>query len=343
MRILILGGTRFMGPRVVARLARAGHELCVFHRGRSRTRLPDGCRELFGDRRQLEAHARELRAADPDCVLDMIAATEADALALVGVFSGHAARLVVVSSMDVYRPYGRMLGREVGPPDPVPLDEDGPLRESRYPYQGETPRASDDPARWLDDYDKILVEETVLAAADLEATVLRLPMVYGPDDYQHRLHPYLKRMDDDRPAILLDRARAAWKVSRGYVDNMAAAIALAVIDARASGRTYNVCEPHTPSEQEWVESIARAAGWPGRIEIVPASALPESLREEGTDHHLACDASRIRRELGYREVVDRHSALARTVAWERAHPPEQIDAAAFDYAAEDRVLAARER
>ena len=54
---------------------------------------------------------------------------------------------------------------------------------------------------------------------------------------------------------------------------------------------------------------------------------------------LVADSSRIRAELGYRELTAPADAYARTVAWERAHPPEQIDPAAFDYAAEDAALA----
>ncbi len=76
--------------------------------------------------------------------------------------------------------------------------EDAPLRDRRYPYRGEVPRATDDPERWLDDYDKILVEQAVMGELSLPGTVLRLPMVYGPGDLQHRLFPYVKRMADRR-------------------------------------------------------------------------------------------------------------------------------------------------
>jgi hypothetical protein len=51
------------------------------------------------------------------------------------------------------------------------------------------------------------------------------------------------------------------------------------------------------------------------------------------------DTTRIREELGYTEPVSRDEALRRTVAWERAHPPEEVDPQAFDYAAEDALLA----
>lgn len=53
-----------------------------------------------------------------------------------------------------------------------------------------------------------------------------------------------------------------------------------------------------------------------------------------TDHHLVTDSARIRRELGYRETVPLDVALARTIAWERQHPPENVDPSQFDYPAE---------
>jgi hypothetical protein len=51
------------------------------------------------------------------------------------------------------------------------------------------------------------------------------------------------------------------------------------------------------------------------------------------------DTTRIRLELGNTEAVSRAEALRRTIMWERAHPPGQIDPEDVDYAAEDRVLA----
>lgn len=74
----------------------------------------------------------------------------------------------------------------------------------------------------MDAYDKILVERAVMGDADPVGTILRLPMVYGPGDPQHRLFQYLKRMDDRRPAILMDEGAAGWRWSRGYVENVAA-------------------------------------------------------------------------------------------------------------------------
>ncbi len=113
----------------------------------------------------------------------------------------------------------------------------------------------------MDAYDKIAVERVVLANADLPGTVLRLPMVYGPGDSQHRLFEYLKRMDDNRPTIPVDEGLASWRWTRGYVENVAAAVALAATNPRATGRVYNVGEDKGRSTIEWIEEIGGAAGW----------------------------------------------------------------------------------
>jgi nucleoside-diphosphate-sugar epimerase len=273
-------------------------------------------------------------------VLDMIPAIEQDAQEVMSVFSGIAHRVVAISSQDVYRAFGLVNGKESGPVDALPLTEESPLRENLYPYRGETPRSQDDPIRWQDDYDKILVERVVMSDENLPGTILRLPMVYGPGDYQHRLFSYLKRMDDNRPAILLDEVEARWRWTHGYVENVAGAIALAVTNERAAGHIYNVGEPLTFTMAEWVGKIGQAAGWQGRIVLVPRGRLPEPLRWGiNAEQDIVVDSTRIREELGYEEPVDLDEALRRAVAWERANPPREVDPKEYDYAMEDAFLA----
>jgi nucleoside-diphosphate-sugar epimerase len=334
LRVLVIGGTRFIGPRVVKQLVEKGHDVAVFNRGETGAELPEGAGRVRGERRNLANFAGEFRRLAPDVVLDMIPMNEKEARGVVHVFEGIAQRIVAVSSGDVYRAYDRLTGRDPGPPDPVPLHEHSPLREMLYPYEG----------RGDDEYEKILVEKVVKGESGLPGTVLRLPAVYGPGDYQHRLFPYLKRMDDGRPAILLSEGISSWRWTLGYVEDVAAAIVLVTVDGRAAGRTYNVGESDPLPWAERVREIGRAAGWSGEIVAVSRRRLPEHL-DQGldTDQHLFVDTSRIRRELGYEEAVSRSEALRDTVVWERRHPPAEVDFAYFDYAAEDAVLAGLDR
>ncbi len=347
MKVLIIGGTGFVGPHVVRRLCGSNHEVTVLHRGRTPGDLPGGVRHLhcasdnLGDRRYLPGMVSEFKRLRPDVILDMIPVTEACSRVAVSTFRGIAGRLVAISSQDVYRAYGLLSGTEEGDVQPIPIPEGGDLRSRAYPYRGAEPRPEGDPGKWLDDYDKILVERVVMGEPDLPGTILRFPMVYGPGDRQRRITEYRRRMEDGRPAILLDQGMADWRWTRGYAENVAEAVFRAIEDQRAVGRIYNVGEAEALSEKEWIEAIGRAAGWSGRVVIVPSVQLPESLRSPlRSEQDLVTDTRRLRRELEYEEPIAREEALTRTVAWDRRHPPK---GEAPDYTEEDRILASCDR
>jgi nucleoside-diphosphate-sugar epimerase len=340
MQVFVVGGTGFMGPHVVRRLVERGHDVVVFHRGVTSADLPPEVAEWRGDRNCIAEKRAQIARLAPDVVLDTRPMTGLQARTLVETITGIARRLVVLSSGDVYRAYGVLRRLETGPLQPVPIAEDALLRTQLYPYRGEFPRPHDDPMRWVDDYDKILVERAVMGDPTLPATVLRLPMIYGPGDDQHRLYAYLKRMDDGRPAILIDEAFGRWRWARGYVENVAEAIVAAIVDDPASGRVYNVSESDALTEREWIEAIGEVAGWTGRLVSLPADELPPRFRQPlNFEQYLTYDTTRIRAELGYSEHVTLRNGIKRTIDWERLHPPAEIDPQDFDYAAEDTVLA----
>src|SRR6266852_63340 len=156
MRVLILGGTGFIGAHVTQRLLDFGHEVTVFHRGTSLLRPPNGVGVLCGDRNRLGDSMDAFRRLRPDVVIDAIAFTQPQAESLVNVFRGIAKRAVVLSSGDVYRANDILFGRVPGAIEATPLRESSPLRDRLYPYRGTAiPPVSG--FSW-DDYDKILVE-----------------------------------------------------------------------------------------------------------------------------------------------------------------------------------------
>jgi nucleoside-diphosphate-sugar epimerase len=81
MRILVIGGTRFIGPRVVRRLAKNGHEVAVFYRGEHEAAIPASIRKFKDCRAEMPVTSipKELRAYSPEVVLHMIAMGEHDA------------------------------------------------------------------------------------------------------------------------------------------------------------------------------------------------------------------------------------------------------------------------
>jgi nucleoside-diphosphate-sugar epimerase len=321
VRALFLGGTAFTGPHAVRELAGRGHEVTVFHRGDHEPQLPESVQHVHGDVAQWAEQVDELRALKPDVVVDMRAYVREDARRVLD-FKGIAQRAVVVSSADVYLAFGRVHGTEPGPPVELPLTEDSPLREVVI-----------DPS-----YDKVAVEEQATSDPEFPVTILRYPAVHGPGDPQHRLYSLVRRMDDGRPAILVQDSMSGWRWMRGYSEDVGHALALAVESDERAGRVYHVAWREAATLVDWIRKIADVVGWGGRVVDVPATELPESLRFEGHfDQDFVVDSSRIRKELRYAEVVDESTALERTIEWERANPPEGFE---VDYAAEDAVLAA---
>lgn len=331
MKVLVLGGTRFVGFYTVHRLVELGHDVAVFHRGSTEpVEMPD-VRHIHGDRSELESYRNEFAEFAPNAVIDMLPLNKADAETVVSTIGGITPWLIGISSQDVYATYGTFIRQQDGPIETEPTSESSALRAKLYPYRDRFP--ADHP---MHDYDKIPAEQIYLSQFDLFGTVMRLPCVYGPNDAQHRTAPYLKRMLDRRDAILLSEQMATWRWTRGYVENVANAIALATTTAKAVGRVYNVGEPTALSEKEWVEAIGRTVGWDGEVKVLANTAMPPHLRvEENYEQSLVADTTRIRDELGYEETIDRNEALARTIDWERANLYQALSEKDFDYAAED--------
>ncbi|MBZ5576127.1 MAG: NAD-dependent epimerase/dehydratase family protein [Acidobacteriia bacterium] len=311
MRILFLGGTGLTGPFAVRRLHALGHEVTVYHRGQHEADFPEGVRRVLGDLAHLPG---KLVHPAPDVVVHMWAMTEADAGHFLGVFRGVAGRAVVVSSGDVYRAYGRLQRLESGPPDPIPLSEDAPLRESRYPYRKMAP--SED--HWMARYEKISIERALMEQTRLPTTILRFPAVCGPNEYR-RFQQWLQPMLRGEAEIRVQEDWAGWRWTHGFFEDVAESVVLAATHPRAAGRIYNVGEPQTPTMAERLDAFARASGWRGRIVRAPASEIPEAGRmPHDFAHHLVYDTSRIRTELGYAEAVLPQEALVRIIEWERA-------------------------
>ncbi|HEV8164025.1 MAG TPA: NAD-dependent epimerase/dehydratase family protein, partial [Actinomycetota bacterium] len=263
---------------------------------------------------------------DPEAMVDTSAMSAADAeTALAAVDDG--TRLLVLSSMDVYRAYGAVLARTET--DALPLDETSPVRPERYPYRG-SPAFGGQPR--AQDYEKLDVEAAYLAR---EATVCRLPMVYGERDHQRREGPILRRVRAGRDRV--PTGAGGWLWTRGYVRDVAAGVRLALESEAAVAEVLNLGEARTWTMGLWARHVLEAAGSTAELVRVPDVLLPDDLQPLGTvAQHLLADSSKARDLLGWTET-DPHEALGRSVAWHLANPPED---AADDFAADDHALAA---
>ena len=335
MKILIIGGTKFIGPYVVQALHEKGHQVILFNRGKTIHSFPFQITSIQGDRTDFSSFKDIFLSFSPDVVIDMIPYSENDAKQLANIFHGLVQRIVIISSCDVYRAYDRLWKVFTDKLIPMPLDEKSDLRENFYPYRKIMTSQLDD---WSYHYEKILVENTIRSYPDINSTILRLPMVYGPGDYS-RIYPYLKRMDDNRP-ILLDENKANWRFCRGYVEDIASAIVLSALDTRSGNKIYNVGEKNAHSEIEWIQKVGQVAGWRNEIIKVSPDKLPSHLKEPSLDweQNLITDTHCIRDELNYRELYSSEDAMQISINWLRSHKPIQMDNTLFDYNAEDKAI-----
>src|SRR5712692_162853 len=216
----------------------------------------------------------------------------------------------------MYRAIAVSQGTESGPLQELPLTEESELRRSLHPYPPESMHIMRKIFPWVtDDYDKVPAERAVMNDRELPGTVLRLPMVYGPGDRLHRFYPVVKRVADGRDQIIFAETLAAWRSPRGYVENVAAAIALAATDDRAERRIYNVCEEPSFSELEWARKIASEMQWKGEFVVLPVERTPRHLLKPGNAaQHWTASSVRIRHELGYEEPVAIEGAIRRRYA-----------------------------
>ena len=319
--MLVLGGTGFIGRRIVERLHARGERVLVVHRGSSEPPGWVAVEHLHVERHHLAGHAEQVVGFDPQAVVDAIALSAADVDAVLPVLPRVPA--VVLSSQDVYQ---AAVGLRTGQvEDSVPLDEDARLRVERYPYRGMGyPGVPED-------YDKIDVEERWLARG---AVVLRLPMVYGPHDDQVREDMVLRRIRAGRVAMPVGAGNLLW--SRAHVDDVASAV-LAALDTRAGdGLALNLGERTTATMRAWVEQIIAATGAKLELVRIPDEHLPGDLRllRAAAQHVLVC-TQRAQDLLGW-VPADPAPRVVDSVRWHLAHPSaagwSQADSRADDAA-----------
>ena len=307
MRVVVLGGTRFIGRAIVEELADSGHEVLVVHRGQLEPDDMPPVRHLHAERTELGEHRAELESFEPDAAIDCRALTRADSETAIGALPD-GIRLIVISSVDVYRAFGALNDdRESRPctprrgitrsPEPLSLSR----QDARH---GATTTSS--------------MSRTSTSRSG--ATSFRLPMVYGEHDYQLREEFILRRVRAGRTRIPFGSGQ--WLTCRGYVRDIARGVHLALQTPAAAGQVMNLCEDRTYSMRMWSRMILDAAGSSAELVQVPEDLLPEDLKPTGTmTQHIFGKRSQGRTMLGW-TTSDPHESLRTTVSWHLANPPD---------------------
>lgn len=334
MRVLIIGGTRRCGPYLVEQLIDSGHSVACFHRGQHNVTFSERAEEILGDRRDVLGFKDRMKTVKVDAVVDMMAGDDGDVDLLAEIFAGRIKRYVCISSYEVYEAFEAAWSRAFSS-QPVPIPEDAPKR-SQVDLYGRERR-----------YDKVLMEKAVLEAnarGDFDVTILRWPALYGPRDTTPREWYYVKQALDGRKRIPVANGGLSL-FSRGYLENMAHTIVLALEGNAACGQVYNAADAHAMTPRQIVAMVGEIMCHEWEIVSIPRGLMPVFSKSQGRpfspdpydiEPHILMDLSKIKAELGYRDLVPLRTAMERTVEWLCKHQPE--GGPPYDYQALDAVL-----
>src|SRR4051794_38207135 len=103
MKILIIGGTGLISTSITRQLLERGDDVTLYNRGQSEARIPDGAKQIHGNRKDYAVfEAQMAEAGEFDCVMDMIGFHPDDAESAVRAFKGRIGHFVFCSTVDVY-------------------------------------------------------------------------------------------------------------------------------------------------------------------------------------------------------------------------------------------------
>jgi 2'-hydroxyisoflavone reductase len=203
MRILIIGGTAFVGRHITQAALDGGHEVTVFHRGNTGADLFAQATHLRGDRNQ---DLSALAGRRFDATIDVCGFFPRQVRSLAAALDGRGGRYVFISSMSVYS-------------DAVPryYDETAPLAELSDPDATEIT---------VENYGglKVACEHASTELFGPDTTIIRPTYVIGPYDRSYRFNYWVDRLaaggtvlapgDPDDPIQVIDaRDQASWIVS----------------------------------------------------------------------------------------------------------------------------------
>lgn len=319
-RVLVIGGTLFVGRSLVEQLLSRGDEVVVMHRGDG-TPFGERVGELRCDRNDVAGVQRALDGRRFDVIYDNVydwqrgtTAEQVAAAALAG--RDGLRRYVFTSTVAVYGAGGT-------------FDERAPLVPPEYPEPYSRQKADSERALFA------LHRDT-----QLPMTTLRPTFIYGPHNPMQREAFFWDRLRADRPIIVADDG--SQPMQWVHVDDVARAAVRAAGAEVANGRAYNLAGPPL-TQLQFVEALARAAGRTPKIVHVSRARLqsagggvfkPPLYFGEFLDiPAIAVSATAAREDLGL-EFTPLEEGLRETYRWY-----ERQDRPTPDFTWEDSVLA----
>ena len=284
VKILVMGGTRFVGKPLVAQLLSEGHELTLFTRGKNP--VPVGVEHLCGDRSTAEGLAA-LQGRNFDVIVDSSGRSLDDSRAVIERTGAPSHRFLYVSSAGVY-----------ADSELLPLTEDSPTDpQSRHSGKLDT--------------------EAWLTAEKIPFTSFRPTYIVGAGNYNPVESWFFDRIVHGRPVPLPGDGSTITQL--GHVNDLATAMALSLGVDAAANRVYNCSSVQGITFRGLVAAAARACGKdPASVEIrsFDPSGLDKKARKTFPLRmaHFLTDVTRVQRELAWTPAYSVEAAMADSYA-----------------------------
>jgi nucleoside-diphosphate-sugar epimerase len=313
MRTLVLGGTGFVGRRLVEVLTADGAGVTVLNRGVTPVELPPGVDRLVADRSDATSMRAALARTEWDAVFDVSGVAKvaggADPGDLADLLDGHLGRYVYVSSQSLYRMTGAF-----------PWSEDSPVVEPDVTAYGGF---------------KVAAERALLArhvTSGFPATVARPAAIYGPYNIYHMEAAMFRRLLERRPVLLPYHGLVVG--SYGHVDDLCRALLVMATHPSAVGEVFNVTTSAVTSAA-YVATLAEVVGVEPDVVLLPdglaqAANRPLFSRLFTPAHHGMLDPGKVTRVLGLSPVYDLRAGHAQTLEWFRRSGAAVMDQALSD-------------
>lgn len=236
MRVLVMGGTRFIGVSLTRLLVEQGHEVVLFNRGNHPVPVA-GVRQIQGDRQDAAGLKEKLSSESFDAIFDNNGRELSDTQPLVEIFGDKIQHFVYVSSAGVYLKSDQMPHFEGDAVDP----------KSRHKGKFET--------------------EAYLVERGVPFTSVRPVYIYGPQNYNDLEAWFFDRIVRDRPLPIPGNGMHLTQM--GHVKDLARAMAAVLGNPKAIGQIYNISGEKAVTFDGLGRACAQAAGKsPDELEIV---------------------------------------------------------------------------
>lgn len=290
MKILVIGGSYFLG-RVFLMLTAGIHDITVVNRGTYSVESL-GAKQIKGDRHDpaLWQGVRE----DYDVAVDFCAYEKGDTRLFFENFGGHVRQYILISTVDVYQRTAGEIRKE-----------DSPFENRIFPGEAGAYIAG-----------KVALEQEITeicASHGVQYSVLRPAILYGPFNYAPRESEYIRFMVQQ--GLLPHITDAAGRFQFVYVKDAAEAVKRCLLNKRAYGQAYNLCQDEIMDYDRFYQYLAEAAEM--EVTEIPLTCsqaqqqgipLPFPLEPEET---LLASNEKSRMELGL-AYTDMREGMAKT-------------------------------